>query len=44
VDACRSGENVTYKTLAAARAGATEGEMRKKFTEAFGLWKQPLVL
>jgi len=44
VDACKSGENVTYKTLEAARAGATEGEMRRKFTEAFGLWRQPLVL
>ncbi|VUT25061.1 MAG: methylmalonyl-CoA mutase [Candidatus Methanolliviera sp. GoM_oil] len=44
VDACKSGENVTYKTIEAARAGATEGEMRRKFVEAFGMWKQPLVI
>lgn len=42
VDACKRGDNVTYYTVDAARAGATEGEMRKAFTEAFGRWKPPI--
>jgi len=42
VDACKKGENITYKTVEAARADATEGEMRKAFTEAFGTWRPPI--
>lgn len=42
VDACKKGENITYKTVEAARADATEGEMRRAFTEAFGTWKPPI--
>lgn len=42
VAASKRGDNVTYYTLAAARAGATGGEMRRAFTEAFGKWKPPL--
>jgi methylmalonyl-CoA mutase N-terminal domain/subunit len=42
VEACKRGENVTYYTLEAARANATEGEMRRAFTEAFGIWKPPM--
>lgn len=41
-EACRNSDNVTYRCLDAARAGATEGEMRRAFVEAFGLWKAPL--
>jgi methylmalonyl-CoA mutase N-terminal domain/subunit len=42
VDACKKGENITYRTVEAARADATEGEMRKAFTEAFGTWRPPI--
>lgn len=42
VDACKKGENIMYKTVEAARADATEGEMRKAFTEAFGTWRPPI--
>ncbi|MDY6845426.1 MAG: methylmalonyl-CoA mutase family protein, partial [Thermodesulfobacteriota bacterium] len=42
VEACKRGDNVTYYTLNAARANATEGEMRRAFTEAFGTWKPPI--
>ncbi len=42
VKACKEGKNITYYTLEAARAGATEGEMRRTTTEAFGLWKPPI--
>jgi methylmalonyl-CoA mutase N-terminal domain/subunit len=42
VEAGKRGENVTYYTLEAARANATEGEMRRAFTEAFGKWKPPM--
>ena len=42
VGACKRGDNVVYYTLKAARAGATEGEMRRAFTEAFGTWKPPM--
>ena len=42
VEACKRGDNVTYYTLEAARANATEGEMRRAFTEAFGTWKPPM--
>jgi methylmalonyl-CoA mutase N-terminal domain/subunit len=41
-EACKRGDNVTYYTLEAARANATEGEMRRAFTEAFGVWKPPM--
>ncbi|MFC2032425.1 methylmalonyl-CoA mutase [Chloroflexota bacterium] len=41
-EACRNGDNVTYRCLDAARAGVTEGEMRRAFAEAFGQWKSPL--
>jgi len=41
-EACKRGDNVTYYTLEAARANATEGEMRRVFTEAFGMWKPPM--
>ena len=43
VQAGKRGENVTYYTLEAARANATEGEMRRAFTEAFGRWKPPMM-
>jgi methylmalonyl-CoA mutase N-terminal domain/subunit len=41
---CRQGENVTAKCLEAARVGATEGEMRRAFVEAFGQWQPPRCL
>jgi methylmalonyl-CoA mutase N-terminal domain/subunit len=41
-EACRRGDNVMEYTLACARADVTEGEMRRAFTEAFGLWKPPI--
>jgi methylmalonyl-CoA mutase N-terminal domain/subunit len=41
-DACKRGDNVTYYTLEAARANATEGELRQAFTDAFGTWKPPM--
>ena len=37
--AAKRGDNVTYYCLDAARAGATEGEMRRAFTEAYGSWR-----
>jgi len=43
VEAGKRGDNVTYYTLEAARANATEGEMRQAFTDAFGKWKPPLM-
>jgi len=42
VKAGKEDDNITYCTLEAARAGATEGEMRRAFTEAFGQWKPPI--
>lgn len=42
VDACKRGDNVTYYTLEAARANVTEGELRRAFTDAFGVWKPPI--
>jgi methylmalonyl-CoA mutase N-terminal domain/subunit len=42
VEAGKRGDNVTYYTLECARANATEGEMRRAFTEAFGMWKPPM--
>ena len=41
-EACKHGGNVTACCLEAARSGATEGEMRRMFTEAFGSWKSPM--
>jgi len=41
-EACRRGDNVTQYTLECARADVTEGEMRRAFVEAFGLWKPSL--
>jgi len=43
-EACQGGSNVMAACLEAARAGATEGEMRKVFVEAFGLWKSPIYM
>ncbi|MFC1981303.1 methylmalonyl-CoA mutase family protein, partial [Chloroflexota bacterium] len=42
VDACKNGKNVMEYTVECARADVTEGEMRKAFVEAFGLWKPPI--
>ena len=42
VQACKQGDNVMNYTLECARADCTEGEMRRAFTEAFGLWKSPI--
>lgn len=39
VNGAKRGENVAYHTLECARAGATEGEMRRAFVEAFGTWR-----
>jgi len=41
-EACRNRENVMQYCLEAARAGATEGEMRRVFTDAFGMWRPPV--
>ncbi len=38
-EACKRGGNVMQYTLECARADVTEGEMRRAFVEAFGLWK-----
>lgn len=40
-EACKRGDNVMQYTLDCARADVTEGEMRRAFVEAFGLWKPP---
>ena len=42
VDACKTGKNVMQYTVECARADATEGEMRRAFTKAFGSWKPPI--
>ena len=39
--ACKRGDNVMDYTLECARADCTEGEMRRAFVEAFGLWTPP---
>lgn len=39
--ACQQKSNVMACCVDAARAGATEGEMRKAFVETFGLWERP---
>ena len=41
-EACKRGDNVMDYTLECARANCTEGEMRRAFVEAFGLWKTPV--
>ncbi len=41
-EACKRGDNVMDYTLECARADVTEGEMRRAFVEAFGLWKSPI--
>jgi len=41
---CESGQNVMACCLEAARAGATVGEMRRAFVEAFGQWQPPRYL
>jgi methylmalonyl-CoA mutase N-terminal domain/subunit len=40
--ACQKGGNVMQYTIDAARVGATKGEMRRAFTDAFGTWKPPI--
>ncbi|MFC1993285.1 methylmalonyl-CoA mutase [Chloroflexota bacterium] len=42
IQACKRSDNVMDYTLECARADVTEGEMRRAFVEAFGLWKSPL--
>jgi len=41
-EACKRGDNVTAACLECARADCTEGEMRRVFVDAFGLWKSPI--
>ena len=41
-EACKRGDNVMAACLECARADVTEGEMRRAFTEAFGVWKSPI--
>lgn len=43
-EACKRGDNVMAACLECARANCTEGEMRRAFTEAFGLWKSPIYM
>jgi len=43
-EACQKGGNVMQYCLEAARAGATEGEMRRVFTDAFGTWRPPVYI
>ncbi len=43
VEACKNGKNVMEYTVECARADVTEGEMRRAFVEAFGLWKPPML-
>ena len=40
-ETCRGKENIMASCVEAVRAGATEGEMRRAFTEAFGAWSPP---
>jgi len=42
IQACKQGGNVMQYTVECARADVTEGEMRRAFVEAFGLWKSPI--
>ena len=41
-EACKRGDNVMAACVDCARADVTEGEMRRAFVEAFGLWKSPI--
>jgi methylmalonyl-CoA mutase N-terminal domain/subunit len=41
-EACKRGDNVMAACLECARADCTEGEMRRAFVEAFGLWRTPI--
>ena len=41
-EACKCGDNVMAACVDCARADVTEGEMRRAFVEAFGLWKSPI--
>ena len=41
-EACKRGDNVMAACLECARADVTEGEMRRAFVEAFGIWKSPI--
>ena len=41
-ETCKRGGNVMAACLECARADCTEGEMRRAFVEAFGLWKSPI--
>jgi methylmalonyl-CoA mutase N-terminal domain/subunit len=38
---CRGQDNIMASCVEAVRAGATEGEMRRAFIEAFGAWAPP---
>jgi methylmalonyl-CoA mutase N-terminal domain/subunit len=40
-EVCKGPENTMASCIEAVRANATEGEMRKAFIRAFGLWKPP---
>jgi len=42
IEACKQGDNVMAACLECARADVTEGEMRRAFVEAFGMWKTPI--
>ncbi len=42
--ACQQGGNVMAACLDCARAGVTKGEMRRAFTDAFGLWQPPVAV
>ncbi len=42
VQTCKGSGNVMEACLNCARADVTEGEMRRAFVEAFGLWKSPI--
>lgn len=42
VQTCKGKGNVMEACLNCARADVTEGEMRRAFVEAFGLWKSPI--
>jgi len=41
-ETCKRGGNVMAACIECARADVTEGEMRRAFVEAFGLWKSPI--
>ena len=41
-EACKRSDNVMAACVECARADCTEGEMRRVFSDAFGLWKSPI--